>query len=1406
MERQSRQPEERVISKSKRTQPPPQPKNVYVRISDVIRDVKKLRKVLTSKVNTQGMTELTPTDIWIHDGSTYCTLVCNSRTLAKKLKNLLLKVDGEEGRSEQVDRTQSQPLIDCSFDEFEPPKAQRQRKEKFRTAMGQEFDRRQDPALRVHEEKLTQTGKDIDTLNRKLKALTKLSQTRESVARVKEKLKRRFAVKQTEENIKALEDKLEELQSQKKTFMTALDGFRQQLDLLLTEDDYEGKAESVLKRLEVECRRLERALPMYARRQDIVQLVQQHSVSVLQAETGSGKSTQVVQYLMDAGFGERGTIVCTQPHEMAAVSLATHVAQEMAGEVGKDVGYKVGSRVKTSSSTKVIFMTNQALLNECLTDPGLKAFSCVVVDEAHERRLDTDLLLSMVKRCLAQNLDLRVVITSATIDPQVFVDFFNKCKVMRIGGRTFPVDVEWKDSASDDDQFDNYVEAAVSKAMQIHQNKPSGDILVFLTSPSEIKKSCDLLQQRLEDRTDFTCLQLHGRLQAEEQQRVLQPLDGSKRKIVFATNCAETSITIDGIKYVVDTGVVKEPRYDAKRNIRSLKVGAVSRSSAEQRKGRAGRTEPGTCYRLYSQTSFQAMDTISQPEILNTHLGQALLKLAELGVTPDKYDFVQHPGQDAIDAALKTLSQLGALSDGEITDAGRWIARLPFDPRLGILIFRCRGQGLLYDGIVLAALVSAGSWLFYTGQTEAGPEKLDSCKVKFSHPGGDCLASLEVYKAWQAVDEERKSQWCVDNFVDAKVICAVRDTVNDVCSLLKNKENLEVTHIFSEAPDTPDALRKIVFRCNVSNLCYYLGQERVGYLAAQAGRQVHFHPSSTLSSQGSYPQWVVYDQLEQMSRDFIIGITPVDDAWLREMSKESLGFDVEEVRQIEKKLEKVFTQPAGSYAFSALVGPLYTKLHQLRECSDISDSSMVFAEASREAGEVRVYSTDAACSVENLTRNLTEVVNRAAEDVQREVVELVVGSQGSGVRVVLGPGAQVIDILMPHETRKVFINNPSKDVSQQTLKQKFKRFGEVCFCCPYSDSELWGFLLFQKKSEAVKAAEATKNDRENVAILEQPNSAKQSARFRARLKCNRRFAKGCAFVEVSPTYFSKCPGIKSLQMGGKNVRIEKDLTKENSLLLTNLPADVTGDLIKRELLLTLGEEQTAPDILGTVIVPHEDQAADKTPLEDQIQKEFQEHLTSSTVCVSLDEPKTNKSVIFEGEALFSDSTEGLAACKKLQGCIQLSNRQRVSVEPIISATLRVPERVYNVCSEQLDEVIKTKIADLRVDVFTKQVGEDNWLILLKADDIDNVIQAKDCLSHVTKGEVLDCSHSAVLNPLLTSAGRQMLSETETSAYVSVDSRRKTISIHGPPEARKKGEYSATSMTALLVVQHAAFIT
>jgi HrpA-like RNA helicase len=228
-------------------------------------------------------------------------------------------------------------------------------------------------------------------------------------------------------------------------------------------------------------------------------------------------------------------------------------------------------------------------------------------------------------------------------------------------------------------------------------------------------------------------------------------------------------------------------RYDPKRNLSRLDVTVISQSSADQRKGRAGRTASGTCYRLYSEASYNNMEKISLPEILKTHLGHALLKLAELGITPDMYDFVQSPSQDAIVDALKTLHRLGALKDDVITDTGKWIARLPFNPKMGLMTLKGHECGILYDTLVLVALVSAGSGLFYRGASETDRTKLDKVKVKFSHAGGDFITGLQVYQAWVSVAERQKNQWCMENSVNAKAIRAVKDIVKEVCRTLKNE-------------------------------------------------------------------------------------------------------------------------------------------------------------------------------------------------------------------------------------------------------------------------------------------------------------------------------------------------------------------------------------------------------------------------------------------------------------------------------------------------------------------------------------------------------------------------------------------------------------------------------------------
>ncbi|KAK3584663.1 hypothetical protein CHS0354_001243 [Potamilus streckersoni] len=532
-----------------------------------------------------------------------------------------------------------------------------------------------------------------------------------------------------ESEIKATKDKCKELELQMKEFCSYIQCVYGKLEEIKNSVKFETKMNEIMIAFGIECRRLSEALPIYARRSDILSEVKNSQVSVILGETGSGKSTQMTQYLYQAGFAEHGLIACTQPRKIAAVTLATFVASEMASSVGQIVGYHVGMKVKRTKITKILYMTDHILLNECLKDNELKNFSCIIIDEAHERSIFTDLLLGMIKSALKKRPDLKVIITSATINPDVFVSYFGgpeKCPVVRVSGRAYPVEVKWLNQVDDQNPFDDYVNKAVNTAVNLHRQNPpaDGDILVFLTTPLETEKCCEEFVQKCPTDDSFQCLPLHGKLQPEEQQKVFQPNRPNKRKVVFATNSAETSITIPGVKFVVDTGLAKEMRFDPKRNVSSLSVYPISQSSAEQRKGRAGRTSPGKCYRLYNEKTYETMEKSTKPEILRVHLGQALLKLLELGVDPLSFDFVELPSREALENAMQSLCEIGAVEDDKISKLGWWISKLPIEPRQGLLLKKGILAGIPMEALVVASF-SGGGGTFYRSGTEEEKKKAD---------------------------------------------------------------------------------------------------------------------------------------------------------------------------------------------------------------------------------------------------------------------------------------------------------------------------------------------------------------------------------------------------------------------------------------------------------------------------------------------------------------------------------------------------------------------------------------------------------------------------------------------------------------------------------------------------------
>lgn len=473
-----------------------------------------------------------------------------------------------------------------------------------------------------------------------------------------------------------------------------------------------------------ELKKFETAFPIYAHKSEITDLVKKEQVSILLGETGSGKSTQVVQYLLSAGFAENGMIICTQPRKVSAISLAERVSSELDSPVGELVGYHVGMQRKSSKHTKIVYMTDSCLLNVCRNDPLFKEYSCIIIDEANERSLQTDLLLGMVKRCLPLRPELRVIVTSATIMPDVFVAFFGGAPVYKVSGKTYPVDVIYDKGDVVDAQYQlDYVERAVAKTLEIHKEDRDnlGDILVFLTSGLETEKAMKSLQSQLPK--DFSgpkanVLQLHGRLPPEEQRRAFEPTPPGCRKIVFATNVAETSVTIPGVRFIVDTGMVKSAAFDHKRNMHILKVREISKSSAQQRKGRAGRTAPGRCYRLYSETSFEKMDDMAKPEILCTHVGSAILQLLSYGICDcHEFDFVESPPPEAMTNAMMLLEGLGACLNGKLTDLGKQMAVLPMEPRLAKLLLKGIQMDYGMEAAIMTAICTVGGSIFFSAGT-----------------------------------------------------------------------------------------------------------------------------------------------------------------------------------------------------------------------------------------------------------------------------------------------------------------------------------------------------------------------------------------------------------------------------------------------------------------------------------------------------------------------------------------------------------------------------------------------------------------------------------------------------------------------------------------------------------------
>lgn len=618
-------------------------------------------------------------------------------------------------------------------------------------------------------------------------------------------------------------------------------------------------------------------LPIFSVRDELLQVVRENQVVVVVGETGSGKTTQLTQYLHEDGYTSNGIVGCTQPRRVAAMSVAKRVSEEMETELGNLVGYAIRFEDVTGPKTVIKYMTDGVLLRETLKDSDLDKYRVVVMDEAHERSLNTDVLFGILKKVVARRRDFKLIVTSATLNAQKFSNFFGSVPIFHIPGRTFPVQTLYSKSPCED-----YVEAAVKQAMTIHITSAPGDILIFMTGQDEIEATCYALSERMEQLVSSTrqsvsnllILPIYSQLPADLQAKIFEKPEDGARKCIVATNIAETSLTVDGIFYVIDTGYGKMKVYNPRMGMDALQVFPVSRAAADQRAGRAGRTGPGTCYRLYTESAYQnEMLPQPVPEIQRTNLGNVVLLLKSLKIENLlDFDFMDPPPQDNILNSMYQLWVLGALNNvGALTDLGWKMVEFPLDPPLAKMLLMGEQLECLNEVLTVVSMLSVPS-VFFRPKDRA--EESDAAREKFFVPESDHLTLLNVYQQWKA--NQYRGDWCNDHFLQVKGLRKAREVRSQLLDILKT---LKIP-LTSCGPDW-DIIRKAICSAYFHNAARLKG---VGeYVNCRNGMPCHLHPSSALYGLGYTPDYVVYHELILTTKEYMQCATSVEPQWLAEL-------------------------------------------------------------------------------------------------------------------------------------------------------------------------------------------------------------------------------------------------------------------------------------------------------------------------------------------------------------------------------------------------------------------------------------------------------------------------------------------------------------------------------------------
>lgn len=670
------------------------------------------------------------------------------------------------------------------------------------------------------------------------------------------------------------------------------------------------------------------SLPIAPVKKQLVEEVRNNDTLIIVGETGSGKTTQLPQFLFDEGFCCDGKIIgITQPRRVAAITVAERVAEECGVEPGQKVGYSVRFEDMTSFSTKIKYMTDGLLLREALLDPYLSRYSVIIVDEAHERTVHTDVLLGLLKKVQHSrsqssrecfNLEngkvqngmslepekttyslrilkqyqgkkfppLKLIIMSASLDAQGFSEYFGSARAVHVQGRLFPVDIYYTRHAETD-----YIDAALITIFQIHLEEAPGDILVFLTGQEEIEAVERLVHEQLQKLSkgsqNLLTFPIYSSLPTEQQRRIFKPAPNGFRKVILATNIAETSVTISGIKYVIDPGLVKARTYNPHTGMESLIIVKTSKAQALQRSGRAGRDQAGKCFRLYPESEFGNLKDSTVPEIKRCNLSNVILQLKALGIDDiSGFDFMEKPERMAIVKSLEQLLLLGALTDDyKLSDpVGHQMARLPLDPVYSKALILASSFSCLKEMLLTVAMLSVES-MFYTPR-----EKYEEARIAtkcFASPDGDHITLINVYRAVEEFLEKSKMgkskekvekdlrKWCKENFINSRSLRLARNIHSQI------EEHVQQMGLkIASCGDDMLQFRKCIAASFFFNAA--VKQPEGTYRALASGLVVQIHPSSVLFRKK--PECIIFNELVRTSHNYVRNITRIDPLWLPELA------------------------------------------------------------------------------------------------------------------------------------------------------------------------------------------------------------------------------------------------------------------------------------------------------------------------------------------------------------------------------------------------------------------------------------------------------------------------------------------------------------------------------------------